>query len=501
MEFLSPDFPSREGIRRSVAEMAEILKKIAFVAWAVLAVRPVFPQDFERATIIDKVLCRADERQSYALYLPSAFDRERTWPVLVLFDPGARGPAGIRAFREAAEAYGWILAGSNDSRNGPWEVSVRAAGALWKDIQERLPIDQRRVYAAGFSGGARVASIFPRILGRPIAGVIGCGAGLASEVEPRTLGAAAYFGLTGLADFNYGEMKGLDEAFEPSGVPHRFEYFEGVHDWPDPASCARAVAWMEVTAMKQRLRPTDPRKVGAWLAGEIAEADALEREGRIFWAVDRLEAVVRLAEGMDLDMAGLAGLAGRVAELKARKEYGRFLEAERKRDKRAVEFREEFGRAFGAVEEFGTSGARTVPKVLRETGITFLRREAKGKGSIEDRALASRLLFDFCFAARTRALKLYGQRDFRRAGAYFDLAIAACEEGLAIEGYLHYERSCVAVLAGDKALALRHLAVAVDRGFADIGRLESDKDLDPIRDTTAFRDILERVKKSGETRK
>jgi predicted esterase len=404
---------------------------------------------------------------------------------------------GVEAFREAAETFGWILVGSNNSRNGPLATSVLAAQAIWADVRERLPVDGRRVYASGFSGGARVASLFPRVVGERIAGVIGCGAGLAVGLEPGHLPAAAFFGLVGSRDFNYEEMKRLDHALDGAPLAHRVFVFDGAHTWPPPADCARAVEWMEVTAMKLGLRTVDRALAEAALGRELDEARVLEAEERVYWAVDRLDSATRLAEGLDVEMAGLADLAGRVERLKASKGYARFLEAERKRDRRAAAFREEFGRAFGAVEDPDTGGLVAVPKVLRATGIAFLRKEAKGAEVLEDRALASRMLFDLCFAARARATELYGQRDLNRAGAYFDIAIAACEEGLAMRTALLYDRACVAAQAGDKALALRHLAAAVDSGFASLSLLETDTDLDPIRGEERFREILKKVKEGG----
>jgi predicted esterase len=462
-------------------------------------VLPAAAQEFERAAIHEKVTCRADPAQSYSLYLPSAFDPERRWPVLFLFDPGARGPMGVEAFRAAAETFGWILVGSNNSRNGPLATSVIAAQAIWADVRERLPVDGRRVYASGFSGGARVASLFPRVVGERIAGLIGCGAGLAAGVEPGHLPAAAYFGLVGFKDFNYGEMKRLDQDLEGAPFAHRVFVFDGAHTWPPPAECARAVEWLEVTAMKLGLRPVDRALAQAALDKELGEADRFEAEGRPFWAVDRLEAAARLAEGLGLDAeaAGLADAAGRVERLKASKGYGRYLQAESKRDRRAAAFREEFGRAFGAVEDPDTGGLVAVPKVLRATGIAFLRKEARGADTLEDRALASRMLFDLCFAARARAADLFSGRDLNRAGAYFDIAIAACEEGLAMRTSLLYDRACVAAQAGDKAQALRHLAAAVDSGFSSLTLLETDTDLDPIRGEERFREILKKVKDGG----
>ena len=451
-------------------------------------------EEFARGKLVERVVCLKDAGQSYALYLPSSFDPARPWPALFLFDPGARGPLAVEAFREAAETYGWILVGSNNSRNGPMRESGLAAQAFWADASSRLPLDGRRIYASGFSGGARVASAFPMFIDRTIAGIIGCGAGLAAGVEPGNLKAAAYFGVAGLADFNYGEMKGLDRAFDPSRVPHRFFFFEGPHDWPDPASCARAVAWLEIMAMKQGLRPIDQQLAAAAIGRELEEARVLEEAGRIYWAVDRLEAVALLAEDLDLGLTDLPGLAVRVEGLKARKEFGRFLDAEKARDLETNEFRAGFSRAFGAVEDLETGGAQAVPKVLREMEIVFLRKDAKSKGSVEERSLASRLLFEFSFAAQARAADLTDRRDLGRAAAYLDLAIAACEEGLSREKGLHFNRARVAALSGDRKTALKFLSSAVDKGFADLGLLESAKDLDPIRKSARFREIVERIK-------
>ena len=455
--------------------------------------RLVLAQEFEKGKLIKTVVCLGEPGQSYALYLPSAFDSRKRWPILFLFDPGARGFAGVEAFRAAAETYGWILVGSNNSRNGPQSENARAAWALWVDALKRLPFDDRRLYASGFSGGARMASLFPHVIGRTIAGVIGCGAGLSSGVKPEDLKAGAYFGLTGLADFNYGEMKGLDLAFDSSALPHRFFFFEGVHDWPDRSYCARAVGWLEVMAMKGGLRPKDEKLAEAVISRELEEARSFEDAGRAFWAVDRLEASGSLAKGL----VELPGLASRVEALKKLKAYRQFVNEEKKRDKRAEDFRSSFSRAFGMVEEDETGGGVAEHAVLREMGIGFLRKEAKNEKTIEDRSLASRLLFDFSFAAQARAMELFGQGAMARAAAYLDLAIAACEEGLPRGKYLYFNRACIAAMTGDKKRALEFLSTAVDKGLSDIDLLENTKELDPIRNTNRFREILERIRNQG----
>src|SRR5512137_2989130 len=63
-------------------------------------------QEIPRGKVIESVACADDAEQSYAVYLPTGFDPARTWPVLILFDSGARGPLAVEAFREAAETFG-----------------------------------------------------------------------------------------------------------------------------------------------------------------------------------------------------------------------------------------------------------------------------------------------------------------------------------------------------------------------------------------------------------
>jgi len=166
-------------------------------------------QELEKGKIIDKVICQWDPSQSYALYLPSKYTPEKKWPILYALDPGARGKVPLEHFQAAAEKYNLIVAGSNNARNGPWEPVVQAVLAIWYDTNTRLSIESKRIYVTGFSGGSRAASLFPNIIKRPVAGIIGCGAGLATGVKPEEIAPAFYHGVVGIEDFNYLEMANL----------------------------------------------------------------------------------------------------------------------------------------------------------------------------------------------------------------------------------------------------------------------------------------------------
>src|SRR5262245_44345184 len=174
--------------------------------------------------IADDVKCVAEPSQSYALYVPSNYSPDRAWPVILAFDPGARGRIPVERYQAAAELYGYIVAGSNRSRNGSWSASEAAIRAMSQDVGARFSVNEKRVYTAGMSGGARVAMTVALGTNR-IAGVIASSAGF-PDSRPRKSVPFAIFGTAGTEDFNYLEMRQLDRALTS---PHRVVIFEGGH--------------------------------------------------------------------------------------------------------------------------------------------------------------------------------------------------------------------------------------------------------------------------------
>ena len=160
-----------------------LLKTFVFVSLALCA-RVAAAQAPDRGVPVERVVCADDPSQTYALYLPSAYTPERQWSVIFAFHPAARGPLMVEKFRAAAEQYGYIVAASNNSRNGPHAVSAAAAQAMSADVGRRFSIDPQRVYLAGMSGGARVATGIA-LANTLIAGVIASSAGF-PDSRPRT---------------------------------------------------------------------------------------------------------------------------------------------------------------------------------------------------------------------------------------------------------------------------------------------------------------------------
>ncbi len=227
--------------------------------------------------IIDKVVCSGNADVSYALYLPSNFSRDRAWPILYCLDPLARGRVPVERFAKAAEAEGFIVAGSNNSRNGPMAPVREAISAMVADTRERFRLDPKRAYAAGFSGGSRVALSWAT--GGQVAGVIACGAAFG----PTTPKGARFpvYEAAGVDDFNYHELHQMSLELARAGVPNRFSDFPAGHEWLPEDLALDALQFfngkvLARPAVESKQEKNEFLSYEHWKF-ELAEADALRR--------------------------------------------------------------------------------------------------------------------------------------------------------------------------------------------------------------------------------
>ena len=245
-------------------------------------------QDLQTGVVISKVVCAGHAEQSYSLYLPSAYTSGRRWPIVFVFDPLARGDLPVRLMKDAAERYGFIVAGSNNSRNGSWKVQIEAAQAMSADAQGRLSVDTRRVYFAGLSGGARFAAALAQRCGCA-AGVILNSAGFTpagAAVRPGE--SFSVFATAGSTDFNLGEVVEMDAKLRELGYFHAFREFDGPHEWAPAGVMDEGLAWLRLMAMK-----TGREKIAAdFVSGQIAAArDACFEFGDGWRSLWRLEGI------------------------------------------------------------------------------------------------------------------------------------------------------------------------------------------------------------------
>jgi predicted esterase len=151
----------------------------------------------------------------------------------------------VNTFRDAAEQLGFILASSYDSTSDEtMEPNTKAMRAMWNDTHDRLSIDDKRVYAAGYSGTVRAECYLAFAAPGSLKAIIGAGAGFPFDRPPTSTTPFVFFGTIGRHDFNFGEMWELEKKLRAAKVPHRILDFDGGHDWMPPALARESLEWL-----------------------------------------------------------------------------------------------------------------------------------------------------------------------------------------------------------------------------------------------------------------
>lgn len=258
---------------------------------------------YPRGVIIDSVPCAIAASYTYALYLPSAYSPDTTWPLLLLFDPSARGHLAVEVFRKGAEKYGYILACSNTCKNGPMQANLQAAQIMENDVMKKFSVDNKRIYTGGFSGGSRLAGALALLYG-PVAGIIACGAGL-PQVPNNVLMAdtgIVYVATTGFTDMNFLELREVEKTLDALGIPTRIFDFDGTHDWPPPALASTCMSWLDLHAMKKGLKPMHHTFADSLLQAETDSVRQFIRTGDFYRATTVLHYIQH-------DFAGICNIA------------------------------------------------------------------------------------------------------------------------------------------------------------------------------------------------
>ncbi len=224
------------------------------------ALCPIFaqtPSGLPKGEVVPRVVCTANPRFSYALYLPSGYREDRPWPVLYGFSPIGSGEEPVQLFRQAAERFGWIVVGSNDSRNGPLRPALEASEAVWKDVRSRFQVDPRRSYATGLSGGARMALRLALKHPKQFAGLVSFGAFGTGEGLLTGLGHLRFYLGCGLEDFNHWEVLEGRRELQSRGWEALADRFEGGHQRAPEETAMAALSYLQLGAAQRGLAPKE----------------------------------------------------------------------------------------------------------------------------------------------------------------------------------------------------------------------------------------------------
>lgn len=438
---------------------------------------------FPTGQVIEKVMCQADASQSYALYLPSNYSPEKSWPILYGFDAGGRGNQPVELFHEAAEKYGWIVVGSNNSRNGPGVPLNEIIVALLQDTQARFAIDERRVYTTGMSGGARVASSVAIGLKDRIAGVIACGAGFPYAKTPQKDMRFAYFSIAGIEDFNLLELRQLEEPLTKAGMTHQLLTFDGEHTWPPKAILLEAVEWMEAQAIKSGRTTNEKARVTELYAQGLSRAKQFEAPGNLYDAWLRYRILSDAFNGLGVVDEVVTSAQRLLSAKDVQTMTAQLKAADRQQENRSNEIS-------SLLQTMDSAETQMQALANAKSMSAELRKKADDEKRSTDRIVARRLMTQFSITLSEEANNAMYQKNFNKAASFLTLAVEIRPNN----PQSWYRLASAQAQSGKKKPAIESLKRAVENGFADGARLEQAPEFSTLRQEQEFQALIKQLK-------
>ncbi len=429
---------------------------------------------------IGTVTCFSDTTETYALYLPSTYSATKKWPIIYLFDPSGNGRHPTELYKDLAEKYGFILAGSNTSHNFAND-QARHLKAIWDDTHARLALDQRRTYTSGFSGGARVAGVMATSCPScEVQGVIAHGAGYGGGKPPAN-SKLLYFLAVGNQDFNWPEVMGIRREREDQGLPYRVRVFDGPHQWAPPEIMEDAISWLMLKSMQVGDMPLDNTLIDRWFNQRRVEATQSEKVND---ALGQLAAYRSLTS----DFAGLRDVSEFPNKLSALKQSDAFKSA-MKNEREQIEEQFSIERAISPKVQTYVEGSAPDPSALRNEivqAIGALKEQADHAKKESKRLVSARAFADLWVSGMENGQQELELRHYEKAEAAFDLMSQIKNDPwpMMLLADTH-------AMAGNKKLALRDLHEALRRGLKDTTVLETDPHLESLRSEPEFQKLLD----------
>jgi dienelactone hydrolase len=431
--------------------------------------------------IVD-VTCEGDSAQSYALYLPSTYSATKRWPLIYFFDPGGLGRRPLELYKDLAEKYGFVMAGSNNSRNFSSDQS-RILNALWVDTHRLFALDARLTYVSGFSGGARVAGLMALNCAQcQIAGVIAHGAGYPShrgEAKDKLL----YFFAVGDQDFNWPEVVTVRREREDKGLAYRVRVFSGRHQWAPAEVMEDAIEWITLRAIQAGDRSPDGAFIDRQLRLMQADAEDAEKKN---------DAMAELAAYRSLvsDFSGLGDVPEAEKKLAALKKSAALKAALKKEqeqiDEQAASENEISGKLHAYISGSAEDEATLASTIVQE--MHQLDDQAEHSKNEAKRLVARRAFAGLVVEGIESGQEELESRHFGKAETCFDLMSKVSDSPwpvlLLAETY---------AAEGNKKQALRELKEAMRRGVG-AEAIESNDRLQILKTDPEFQKLVQAAK-------
>lgn len=248
----------------------------------------------KKGVVLDSIKVNDSIPESFSLYLPKEFKMTEKWPVVFVFDTEGNSDRALKLFAPAAEEHGYVLAASNNVHDSlSISKNVLIANRMFSTVSSILPLEKDRIYTAGFSGGARLASVIPAFV-KNIRGVLSCGAPIPNTDVLSTKNPFHFIGIVGKKDFNYPDMLALEKYLNKMKFPNQLLVFDGGHEWPSQADFSKALNYFTLTATAKGELSSNKEQLGVNFSKDLGVISSMITAKKPLMADHRLSQMIRV---------------------------------------------------------------------------------------------------------------------------------------------------------------------------------------------------------------
>ncbi|MFN4763307.1 hypothetical protein ACKGJN_09310 [Gillisia sp. Q332] len=243
----------------------------------------------KKGIVVDSLKVNDSISETFSLFLPKSYSNDTIWPVVFVFEPQGRGKSAAQLFSHGAEEQGYIIIASNNIvAKDSLLKNLEVANRMMITAFNFFPLDQNRIYTAGYAEGAEVASAIPAVVSN-VQGVMAAGGSWLNRDLLKKVNRFSFIGISGYNDFRIYNLEEAVEFFRRNNHPASLYTFNGFHEWPGTQLISRALGSFTLQAIERGFKPGNPELVESLYQAELEEAERLRRTMQFYKSYEMLE--------------------------------------------------------------------------------------------------------------------------------------------------------------------------------------------------------------------
>lgn len=235
------------------------------------------------------IIADSTHKETFAIYLPTYYSNDKTWPIIFVFDAEGRGKIVTQLFKQTAEDQGYIIAASNNiKQSNELAENVQVSERLIETVRNYFSVDNRFIYTAGLNEGAEAAMALSSI-SKNTKGVLAIGDYWINTKFLKQGSGFAFVGMINYKDPDYYTLADIANYISKIGYPARIYKFIDDHEYPSADLIYSGIGEFTLQRIKTDTTSSSLINSEKLFQHDIQMADNMRRQLNFYQAYEFLE--------------------------------------------------------------------------------------------------------------------------------------------------------------------------------------------------------------------